>query len=608
MKFIFLFLLSLCFFSEVRGQGAFDPNCYFPTFGNGIDTIYGSRNGQALGADLRSVARSPADSDGVVIMHGLPPQIPFLSVVKGGDTFDLHSLTKQTPKERFGIDIGAYDYVKFGHFRDTKHIDMLVGEYDVTLYWADENGDYDSSRKTLLATSFKGDFGGGTGQLLTPPYVANLSSDTVLDVVNTIGVNWSVASGKPDSTWLALWRGGQHLYDQGAIAYQDSVLFIDTLGGENIKSLRLFTFTGDFRGVGREDLIAVDDSNSWLYYKNDLPFSMQKFYDAIRFDTLLSAYENRPNGYIVSRNTGGSLLYNYKIFAKPHWDMSEDLFSDIPLSNDPMGKNQKIVFFRGGADFGLSRLTLASATDSIYTPYHYDGSFDVPWGLGGVGWQSPIAGDLTGTGNKVLYCAGGSDFKDMKFFYVLGKAFDDKVDMYYEFSTHFFGSSIGGSSVIKANEDTFEDFLIATPSVLDQKDLDRGWEDVGTVHLVKGSDKIPVTLNPKYAVEEIKHLRQTEMYAFPNPFEQKTVLTFENCSRGVMYMDVVNTLGVSVLRETLPDVNGYQQYLADLSTLPAGAYYIRLVCPADGWSATASVIKTGAAQAPWKLDLHSLVK
>jgi hypothetical protein len=106
----------------------------------------------------------------------------------------------------------------------------------------------------------------------------------------------------------------------------------------------------------------------------------------------------------------------------------------------------------------------------------------------------------------------------------------------------------------------------------------------------------------------MKHLRQTPMYAFPNPFDERTVLTFENCSRGVMYMDVVNSLGVSVLHETIPDVDGYQQYACDLSTLPAGVYYVRMVCPADGWSATTSVIKTGAAQAPWKLDLHEMVK
>ena len=77
----------------------------------------------------------------------------------------------------------------------------------------------------------------------------------------------------------------------------------------------------------------------------------------------------------------------------------------------------------------------------------------------------------------------------------------------------------------------------------------------------------------------------------PNPFEQKTVLTFDNCSDGVMYMEVVNTLGKIMLREEIVDIDGLQQYSADLSMLVPGAYHIRLVCPADGWSATATVVK-----------------
>jgi hypothetical protein len=181
---------------------------------------------------------------------------------------------------------------------------------------------------------------------------------------------------------------------------------------------------------------------------------------------------------------------------------------------------------------------------------------------------------------------------------------DDKVDMFYESSPY----GAGGFDTLDANGDGKMDLIEGMYRYVTPEDLGKGKSNVGSVHLVYGSEKIPVHLNPDYAVEEMKHLRQTEMYAFPNPFEERTVLTFENCSRGVMYMDVVNTLGQSVLRETLPDVDGYQQYSADLSTLAAGAYYIRLVCPADGWSATASVIKTGAAQAAWKFDLHELVK
>jgi len=45
---------------------------------------------------------------------------------------------------------------------------------------------------------------------------------------------------------------------------------------------------------------------------------------------------------------------------------------------------------------------------------------------------------------------------------------------------------------------------------------------------------------------------------------------------------------------------------ADLCTLPAGAYHIRLVCPTDGCSAGTSVIKTSAAVKPWSMDLKKM--
>ncbi len=100
------------------------------------------------------------------------------------------------------------------------------------------------------------------------------------------------------------------------------------------------------------------------------------------------------------------------------------------------------------------------------------------------------------------------------------------------------------------------------------------------------------------AVQPIENSPTVQLKVYPNPLDQKTTLTFESCTSGLMYMEVVSSMGVSVLREEIPDVDGLQQYAADLSALPAGAYHIRLVCPADGWSAGTNVIKTGAALTP----------
>ena len=108
-------------------------------------------------------------------------------------------------------------------------------------------------------------------------------------------------------------------------------------------------------------------------------------------------------------------------------------------------------------------------------------------------------------------------------------------------------------------------------------------------------------------MEEIEKLKHTQMYAYPNPFDQNTVLTFENCTKGVMYLEVVNSLGASVHRETVVDVDGIQQYSADLSGLPSGAYYLRMVCPADGWNASVSVLKTGSQVSGSRTSLRDML-
>ncbi|HEY6170944.1 MAG TPA: hypothetical protein VIX80_01680, partial [Candidatus Kapabacteria bacterium] len=157
----------------------------------------------------------------------------------------------------------------------------------------------------------------------------------------------------------------------------------------------------------------------------------------------------------------------------------------------------------------------------------------------------------------------------------------------------------GSMDTLTADGDGLQDVIIGMPGYTTPKDEAKGLEDVGSLAVIRGSSKIPVHLNAVASDREKEHLKTKQMYSYPNPLDQKTTLTFENCTSGVMYMEVVSSIGVSVLREEIPDVDGLQEYAADLSALPAGAYHIRLVCPADGWSAGTNVIKTGAAVAPW---------
>ncbi len=280
-------------------------------------------------------------------------------------------------------------------------------------------------------------------------------------------------------------------------------------------------------------------------------------------------------------------------------DPTKDFFLSAATTDE---RHESLWLFKGGPDFGSKRLYLDSPSYFFWHPSHYDGgSFNSAMPFFN---SSTDMGDMTGTGNPVL-CARGilpvGGQTCLWGFYVLGDAMDDKIDMF------FTTQKVGWPIPITADNDNMTDAVLGMPFICSEKDKSKGWEDVGSIGLLHGSKKIPVHLNDVASDTEREHLKTSQMYAYPNPLDQKTTLTFENCTSGVMYMEVVSSIGVSVLREEIPDVDGLQQYAADLSGLPAGAYHIRLVCPADGWSASTNVIKTGAIVAPWSLDLRKMM-
>jgi hypothetical protein len=253
-------------------------------------------------------------------------------------------------------------------------------------------------------------------------------------------------------------------------------------------------------------------------------------------------------------------------------------------STDPE-TDLSLWIFKGGPEFGSKRLYMDKPDAFIWHPKHYDS-----------GWEGTFffdilrdCGDMTGTGNRVLSAygapfAGGTGFSQ---YYVLGDALDDKVDMFYT-SENF----VGIPDTITANGDNLQDVILGDPIALSDKDDKKGWNNVGAIGLLKGTKKIPVKLNSVASERERKNLQSAQVYASPNPLDQKTVLTFENCSAGVLQLQVFNNI---------------QQYAVDMSSLAAGVYHIRLSCPRDGWSATTNVIKQAAAQTPWKLDLKKMV-
>ena len=89
-----LLLLALIpLINPTAPRAQFDPNCYHPALGapGEVDTIYGSYDKQELTNSL-NVGPAPGESYGRVLMYGLPQNIPFLSAVSTGPSFDLHHL------------------------------------------------------------------------------------------------------------------------------------------------------------------------------------------------------------------------------------------------------------------------------------------------------------------------------------------------------------------------------------------------------------------------------------------------------------------------------------------------------------------------------------
>ena len=276
----------LAFFGAAEAQissAAFDPNCYFPGIGipGEIDTIYGSHGDQYLGSGMTNIGPAPGDPYGRISclfdhIYSIPKDIWKDSLFTTGSAFNLHKL-------HVIADFNIFNIIRRGHFRSPKYSDILSYNLDQTparIYWQDDNGDYDSSRYTQLYSSKKGKWYDDYSFMV--PYSAHISSDTAEDIIYR--VMSADADTIPAYFNLLYYKGGQQLFDQGKIAFEDSSLF-----GEYASSYKSIggTNQGDFRGIGREDLLISDHSGDFLYYKNDPPFSMASFIHSLRYDTLL---------------------------------------------------------------------------------------------------------------------------------------------------------------------------------------------------------------------------------------------------------------------------------------------------------------------------------
>ncbi|MDP4235292.1 MAG: hypothetical protein Q8919_02430, partial [Bacteroidota bacterium] len=517
---LIIFLGAIFCFGESYGQvssAAFDPNCYFPKIGvsGEIDTIYGAHNDLYLGVGMLNLGPTPDGTSGRLSSALIDPH--FASVFTSWPSFNLH---QPHVLGRLEFEKG-YSIVRLGHFRSPKFTDILCkggALAPARIYWEDEQGNYDSSRYTELLSSVKGALYNDYSPMAA--YTSHISSDSVEDIIYSVFVGNT--NTIQDSIYLLYYKGGSRLYLQGKAAYQDSIQFLD-----RYKEPAVFLFKecqGDFRGVGMNDLLASDAYGNIFYYQNKLPFSMAAVTNALMYDTIYAKWENPGT------------LYNFQMqelemhaLAKGVGDSSNDFlaFFDTDYGSETIGE---IRIFKGGKDFGVNRWTFDSAAFVIHEPYYYDSKYSIGWGN-----SIKDCGHMTGTNNRLLYVEGSLDggFYGYHFFYVLGNAIDDKIDMEIGPIPNVGGSS-GAIDTLVADNDKLQDVIMG----LGAFGLNSGNESNGTIYLIHGSNKIPdrtSSVSARNAVDE----SPSHILAYPNPCSGHTVLTFDNCSASKMKIQVV---------------------------------------------------------------------
>jgi hypothetical protein len=571
---LFFGLLTLvCGKSELFAQGAYDSSCYFPQFSNpdDFDTICGSHANQHLGLELMSLPPLKGQQYDRITLK-LRSHAPFISAIETGPSFDLHNLKvskdyKSTP-EQWTQSSESFSH-HFGHFRSPKYLDLLWDKGALghpIIFWADENGDYDSSRSTqILPFSIDG-HGINCDQML--PYIAKLTSDSVDDIV--LCVRLEVGLPAESEVVMALIKGGQQLYDQGAVANWDDTAYWMMSGytdhNGSSTSHRASAVTGDFRGVGRADYIAFDDWGNLFYYRNELSFSVQNFASAMLTDTLLRMMDY---SYYAPANQNHNLIplgfLSIRAFPKPESDRSVDLLL-APVAGLDSTYQTGIYLFKGGPSFGTKRIGYDSSDFMIHHPGYYDGGFQ-----GIMSWPDlGIAGDITGTGNTVLVTGGGNGFgSTFQAFYVLGKAMDDKIDMF--FSLYHSGGSF---DTIIANDKGYKSLIENTPYAETDEQNAAGNFETGGLQLLLHGDRIPVRTNPLLAVPEVKPAAIATVDIYPNPASVGSSVSFVGLCDEPGEIIIRDMLGRNVLSEPIRILAGRQSIRVDFDGKMSNGTYI----------------------------------
>lgn len=551
-----LFFLILPF--PLFGQ-AFDLNCYFPVIGKAgeLDTIYGSKGGQNLGAHLLNLGPEPGGSFGRIAYYGHPQNPTGWTSVATGYDFDLRK-QKVISKMSF---VPPGTIVRRGYFRSKDFIDIFVQDgSQCYLYWGDEQGNYDTSRVTRLGSPINALKNVGAFDRIYPA-IADFDNDGLLDIVATIAHGW--VNPMRDSIYVAYY-GGRATMDSGARVMPDSIRFWFNGAKVGAASYSRRTQSGDFRGAGREDVILSAPYGQIFFYRNEGVFSFEKYMHSVWYDTIFAPWQNPKIHIDSSRQTDVGVYAPMQVLARPSWDKALDLILAFPARDN---SDWAINIYRGGSDFGSRRIFIDSSDERINHP----GATEAGWDA--VLWPGPMedCGDMTGTGNKVIRI-GASVYPgstSMSFFYVTGKAIDSKIDMFVEDDY-----LVGYGDTITANSDKYQDYIMGSPVYRSMEDHERGVGSVGTIHLLYGTPKIPVKLNPKYSV-----MREGgDMLAFSLNFRNGRLIVQTDggitASAKIIVQDVLGRIHDEQAVQLHP---GAQLHTLDITDLSSGAYLISVV-------------------------------
>jgi len=525
---------------------ALDSNCYFPQIGDPteMDTILGSE-GQNLGELVKNLGPKPDGSFGNMFIQNISPTVA-LAQVATGPTFNLHQMKQYVQSLVPNGTNGVADGFTLGHFRDRSHLDILAGG---RIYWADDNGNYDSSSYTELWSHLRGDRD-GWGEIIAP-FAGYFTRDTIEDIVYGLATDWVDIT--KDTSYLMLYKGGESLYQQDT-AYEDTSrqLFPNLINFPYRQAL-----AGDFRGTGRSDIVIQgrtvqgdpgSHDGDLFFFANDPPFSLEKLAQAINYDTLMAQWQD---------SIEGGFMYAIPVFPKNTSDHSADFV--LLVAPASTGINA-IYMFRGGSDFGSHRMTLDSAGFILLPPNLGYGTNNWPFAMGD-------AGDMTGTGNHVLYTSARNDFSDYWWdnFFVMGEALDNKVDIY---NSHPYSESIGDT--LTANDDSLEDYLFG----LSWPD-GPGGVDGGALWLYYGTKEIPVHLNPQFAdVKSIPQENGAGIMLSPNPTQLWSVATIIWPEAENAEYEVYNILGNVMQKGNIRLLGGAEQQRIYFSNLASGVYML----------------------------------